>query len=120
METEIDRDAQRILAILTGRPRDHYEPAADLAKETGLSPERINDAVALLVDSGYAEWTQVFGTAPFDFGDVSITSRGRYENQRLSAASSAAPATPLTATIATSTKPPIPEGSHAWRTHRDR
>lgn len=111
METEIDRDARLILAALATKPRDHYEPAADLATETGLSPERINDAVALLVESGYAEWTQSFGTAPFDFGDVSITSRGRYETQRLSAAAVAAPAVTATSTIATARKPPLPEGS---------
>jgi len=112
MDTEIDRDSQRILGILASKPRDQYVPAAELASEAKLPPERINDAVALLVDSGHVEWTQVLGTAPFDFGDVSITSRGRYEHQRLAAASSAAQgAKPEGPTISKQAKPPIPEGS---------
>lgn len=87
MTTQIDLDATTILNILAEAPRDsRYVDRNDVAKFSGLSPERINDAVATLVDSGYAEWIKTFGTAPFDFNSVSITSRGRYENQRLSAA----------------------------------
>ena len=35
------------------------------------------------MQSGQAEWIRWLGTAPFDFGQVAITSRGRYEAQRL-------------------------------------
>ena len=82
---QIDRDAATLLNVLAEAPRDDYVDRNDVAKLSGLTPERINDAVALLVDSGYAEWIQTFGTAPYDFNAVSITSRGRYENQRLAA-----------------------------------
>lgn len=81
--TQIDQDATAILGVLADAPRNEYVDRNDLARLSSLPPERINDAVALLVDSGYAEWIQTFGTAPYDFNSVSITSRGRYEAQRL-------------------------------------
>jgi len=49
---------------------------------TGLSPEEINDAVSILIDAGYVEWFQYLGTAPFDFGHVWITPRGKLEYER--------------------------------------
>ena len=76
METQIDRDARAILALLASKPRDQFVPAPEIATETSLSPDRVDDAVALLVDSGYAEWIQTMGTAPFDFADAYITSQG--------------------------------------------
>jgi hypothetical protein len=85
METQIDRDSRLILRLLASKPRDEFVPAEDIAMHTNLSSERVNDAVARLVDSGYAEWIRTFGTAPFDFADGYITSRGRYEDQRLDA-----------------------------------
>jgi hypothetical protein len=42
--------------------------------------------MGVLVDAGLAEWLQVFSTAPYDFGDAMITSRGRHEHQRAVAA----------------------------------
>jgi hypothetical protein len=83
MSTQIDQDATLILRVLAEAPRNEYVDGQKLASETGLDPDRINDAVSLLVDAGHAEWNQVFGTAPFDFGDAMITPRGRYEFQRL-------------------------------------
>jgi hypothetical protein len=88
METEIDRDARSILALLAAKPRDEFVPAPEIAAEANLTADRVNDAVALLVESGLAEWIQVMGTAPFDFGDAYITSRGRYEQQRRAATTS--------------------------------
>lgn len=127
METEIDRDARVILAVLAARPRDEFVPAKEIADETRLSPDRVNDAVALLVESGYAEWIQVMGTAPFDFGDAYITSRGRYEQQRRSAAESKGspqPAVaPAGATMPTNhtiqSLPPTPVGSPYGFTDED-
>lgn len=84
--TQIDQDAVTILGVLAKAPRDKYVDRHEVARLSGLSPDRVNDAVALLVDSGYAEWIQTFGTAPFDFNAVTITSRGRYEHQRIEAA----------------------------------
>jgi hypothetical protein len=82
-DTQIDRDAIRILRVLAEAPRGEYVDRNDVSRLSGLPPERVNDAVAFLVESGYAEWIQTFGTAPYDFNGVSITSRGRYESQRL-------------------------------------
>jgi len=73
MDTQIDRDARVVLDALALAPRDASVEAKDLRRHTGLEPVRLNDAVALLVDSGYAEWVQQTGTAPFDFVEVSIT-----------------------------------------------
>lgn len=49
---------------------------------TKLEPQQINDAVAILRDSGYVEWQQYMGTHPFDFGFVEITPRGKAEYER--------------------------------------
>jgi hypothetical protein len=84
MSTEIDQDATLILRALAMAPRNEYVEGQKLVNDTGLDVDRINDALALLVDAGHAEWTQVMGTAPFDFGDAMITPRGRHEFQRLS------------------------------------
>ena len=49
---------------------------------SGLTPQEINDAVSILIDAGYVEWLQFLGTAPFDFGCVWITPRGKLEYER--------------------------------------
>ncbi len=49
---------------------------------TKLAPDQINDAVAILRDNGYVEWQQFLGTAPFEFGYVEITPRGKAEYER--------------------------------------
>src|SRR6266550_7331169 len=127
MQTQIDQDARRILSVLATKPRDEFVAAGDLAKETGLDPGRIDDAVALLVDAGYTEWIQTFGTAPFNFAEAYITSRGRYENQRLSAAEPAAPSvkaktsggTIVASQDAKPVLPPTPAGSPYGFTDED-
>ena len=50
---------------------------------TKLEPDQINDAVAILRDNGYVEWQQFMGTAPFEFGYVEITPRGKAEYERI-------------------------------------
>jgi hypothetical protein len=115
MTTQIDQDAFALLAALFSEPRDFYVSGSHLAEKTGLPPDRINDAMSMLVDAGLAEWLQVFGTAPYDFGDAVITGRGRYEYQRAVAAAKASPASsgqPDAATVAaTVIRPPSPVGS---------
>jgi len=91
--TQIDQDATILLGVLADAPRGEYVDRNDLAGLSHLPPDRINDAVALLVDSGYAEWIQTFGTAPYDFNAASITSRGRYEAQRIRASAEESKAT---------------------------
>jgi hypothetical protein len=83
----IEENAQIILKTLAERPSAgvgaEEVPGEDLAAITGLSPDRINDAVAILVDAGFVEWLQELGTAPYLFSVVWITPRGRYEYERL-------------------------------------
>ena len=86
MATQIERDAITLLRVLAEAPRGQYVDREEVAQRTDLPPDRINDAASFLVDSGYAEWIQTFGTAPYDFNAVTITSRGRYEHQRIAAA----------------------------------
>ena len=75
-----------LLDLLQAAPRDEYVDRNDIAQRSRLPADRINDAMALLVDAGHAEWIQTFGTAPFDFNSAMITSRGRYEWQRVQSA----------------------------------
>lgn len=128
--TQIDRDALSILKVLDEAPRDEYVDRNDVASRSGLTPERVNDAVALLVDSGWAEWEQTFGTAPFDFNCVTITARGRYERQRQVAVAGddetpqrqhAGQAVPLEVlnSVTSSLLPPAPVGSPFGFTDED-
>lgn len=82
MAIEIELDAEKILKLLIGAPRQNFVPAETLAADSALSPERVNDAVAALVDQGFASVLQFKGTAPFDFGDAMVTPRGRRAFQR--------------------------------------
>jgi hypothetical protein len=89
--------------------------------------------MALLVEAGHAEWIQTFGTAPFDFAEAMITSRGRYEWQRHQAAleglkaaatqpnASTAPTitSTETATMSVAIRPPSPVGSPFGFTDED-
>jgi len=72
--TQIDMDASVILKLLAESPRNKYVDREDVSRLSDLPPERVNDAVALLVNSGFAKWIQTFGTAPYDFNAVTITS----------------------------------------------
>jgi hypothetical protein len=54
-----------------------------LAKMTNLPPREINDAVALLEHSGYVEWIQTIGSAPYNFYQVWLTPIGMYEAERV-------------------------------------
>jgi len=78
--------ATRVLGILALAPRDEMGNSGidgdSLAKVSGLEPSKINDAVTLLVHSGYAEWIQTLGTAPYIFLEVSITPIGRFEYEK--------------------------------------
>jgi hypothetical protein len=84
-ETQMDQDATAILKVLAEAPRDEHVDRNEVSHLSGLDPERVNDAVALLVDAGLVEWILTFGTVPYVFNSARITSRGRYEYQRLSA-----------------------------------
>ena len=51
---------------------------AQIAQMTGLEPEQINDAIEYLGDLGAVEILRFLGTAPYEFGEVHVGSRGRY------------------------------------------
>ncbi len=99
------------------RPEHPEVEGSTLHEITGLPPHDINDAIALLERSGYAEWRRYIGTAPYTFGHVWITPVGRYEAERASgvlaeplplpAGSGAAQATPTQQL----NLPPTPIGS---------
>jgi hypothetical protein len=124
MATQIDQDALALLDALATEPRDSYVSGATLAEKTGLDADRINDAMSILVDAGLAEWLQVMGTAPYDFGEATITARGRYERQRAVQAGKHLPAPAnqtdaMTAVAATAIRPPSPVGSPYGFTDED-
>jgi DNA-binding MarR family transcriptional regulator len=80
-------NATTILMKLAQEPRDKSGfvemTGHDLSEKTGLSPSDINDAVIMLEESGYIERLRISGTAPFLFHSISLTSRGKYEYERL-------------------------------------
>ena len=82
MAQSIEENARIILKALAERPRAGVGaeeiPGDELAAIMGLSPDEINDAVAVLVDAGFVEWLQEMGTAPYLFSVVWVTPRGRY------------------------------------------
>ena len=49
---------------------------------TGLTPDEINDAVSVLIDTAYVEWLKELGSVTFDFGCVWITPRGKVGYER--------------------------------------
>lgn len=111
--TEIERNATLILRSLAVKPRDTALKGPEVAAATGLEPGDINDAVRLLDEAGLVEWLQTLGTAPYDFNQVEITSRGRYELQRLDGPEQDSPAS------ATTMRPPLPVGSPYGFTDED-
>lgn len=123
MANQIDQDGVAILSALARAPRDTYVGGPELSQLTGLDPDRINDAVARLVDLGYAESIRTFGTAPYDFSEVTITSRGRYEHQGFSAhygeISQGLLGTEPVALVTLPARPPAPVGSPYGFTDED-
>jgi hypothetical protein len=83
MATRIEQDAFAILKALVERQERRNVDAKDLAEQTSLDPDRLNDAVTLLVDSGLVEWIRVLGTDPYAFLSAGITPRGRYDYERI-------------------------------------
>jgi DNA-binding MarR family transcriptional regulator len=77
-----------------------------LQELTGLNPAEINGAVTLLELAGYVESLRYLRTEPFDFGHVILTSRGRYEYERLTETN-----TISRTTEAEIVRSPIPAGS---------
>ncbi len=86
MSSSIAENATNLLQVLENQPRpgggDAWVSGAEIRELTGLTAEEINDAVSILVNSGLAEWELAMGTGPFNFSDVCITPRGRFELEK--------------------------------------
>lgn len=82
----IEENMWQVLNRLAEATRDELGQAwmsgDEISEATNLTPPEINDAINLLLAQGLVEWRQAMGTAPFEFAQVTITSRGRYEIER--------------------------------------
>jgi hypothetical protein len=82
----IEENMLKLLDILGKEPINEvgegWVNGLKLQEATGLSPTEINYAITILLQQGLVEWQQFTETAPFIFGYVTITPRGRYELQR--------------------------------------
>lgn len=112
----IQEDMFVVLSSLCNKPRsergEEYIQNSELQELTDLPPERLNDAVALLVDNGYLEWLRTMGMAPYNFRDVMLTAHGRYEYERvISAESQKETQESQNKTQQFITQPPVPVGS---------
>jgi hypothetical protein len=79
MPASIADNAAALLKLLYDGEQDQQWSGQELVRRTELTPAEINNAVAILEDYGYIEMMRFIGTAPFNFGYVEITPRGRYE-----------------------------------------
>ena len=73
----IELNAIRLLELMVKNNKELFENAW-LQEHSRLTPRDINDAVDYLESIGAIEVGKYIGTAPFDFGDVELKSRGRY------------------------------------------
>jgi DNA-binding GntR family transcriptional regulator len=81
----IKENIKKVLEALAKSKRDEmgeaWVSAAQLQKDTGLSPADLNDAVEILVSDGLVKWRRYLGTAPYKFAQATITPRGRLSLQ---------------------------------------
>jgi len=88
LTTEIEKDATAVLRVLIrwgandGEQGNHYVHGPELAAAVGLTPQRVNLAVAFLERSAFIESLGGMGTAPFSFAMVRPTISGHLEFQR--------------------------------------
>lgn len=82
MPRTVGENAGIVLAFLYGADRHAQLNGPAIAAATNLDPQEINDAVTILVENSYIEWQRFLGTAPWAFGYVEITPRGRYQFER--------------------------------------
>lgn len=90
MATEIEKDATDVLRLLVrweesaddDQRGNYYVHGPELGTKEGLTPQRVNLAVAFLERSGLIESHGGIGTAPFDFQMVRPTVDGHLEAQR--------------------------------------
>jgi hypothetical protein len=82
-----------------------------LQEHSGLTPRDINDAVDYLESIGAIEVGKYIGTAPFDFGDVELKSRGRYIYNEIAAEQESSKAKNQERSVTLPTRPLNPIGS---------
>lgn len=73
----IELNAIRLLELMVNNDMELFENTW-LQEHSGLAPRDINDAIDYLESIGAIEVFKYLGTAPYDFGNVEIKSRGRY------------------------------------------
>lgn len=82
----IEENISIILRLLADLPRgegvDSSISGIELTDQLELSVNDINDAVEVSVDAGLVQWLQTLGTGPYNFREVRITPKGRYEIDR--------------------------------------
>jgi len=85
----LDEAFDAVLSALVQIPRDSEgnsgSDGQELLRLTKLGPDEINDAVAVLVNNGWAKWLRP-GLSPWQFAAVVLTPFGRAEHRRLRAA----------------------------------
>ena len=93
MNFEIDDDAVTVLRALDKARNGVYVEPDALAAATGLAPDRLNDAIRVLLQYGLVDEAGTFlkPGSPHDFSSAMITSRGRLAAHRLTSS------TPLSA-----------------------
>ena len=79
MPVSIADNAAKLLNVLYDGEQDQQWSGQELMGASQLPPAEINNAVSILEDYGHIEKMRFLGTAPFTFGYVEITPRGRYE-----------------------------------------
>ncbi len=67
----------KVLQALYKEERKAWVKNKQLEKDTGLSPDDLNDAVELLQSKFLVEWLKSSSTAPFKFDFVQLTALGR-------------------------------------------
>ncbi|MCR4320595.1 MAG: hypothetical protein NUV74_09720 [Candidatus Brocadiaceae bacterium] len=95
----ISENATKLLQFLADYQKKPDDPqkglyqlqGEELATKTRLSPVALNDAVSMLEDNDYVQVIKWLGTVPFAFGQVGLTSRGRYEAESLAASANSTP-----------------------------
>lgn len=85
MEGTISGNASWLLKSLYDLAKEGQREVSGqiLAEQGNMTPTSVVDAVAMLEDAGLVECRRWMGTAPYDFGGVSITSRGKYEWEKV-------------------------------------
>jgi hypothetical protein len=78
----IEKNASKILTFLYPKGTRNYCGGDEIAQQTNLDPDEINDAIEILESNGVVDLRKYLGTAPFRFGHAAITSHGRFAVER--------------------------------------